>query len=49
MLPSREQLTSERIADLRSQGVHGSAIVEALAAHSATFDAKTEFSQAKYR
>ncbi|KAL6784577.1 hypothetical protein ACKKBF_B02360 [Auxenochlorella protothecoides x Auxenochlorella symbiontica] len=46
---ANQQLTSERIADLRSQGVHGSAIVEALAAHSATFDAKTEFSQAKYR
>ena len=43
-----QALTPEQIAELRSSGQGGQAIAAALASHSATYAAKTEFSQEKY-
>ncbi|KAI4388475.1 hypothetical protein MLD38_000798 [Melastoma candidum] len=42
-------LSGEDIEVLRSQGVTGNEIIEALIANSATFEKKTAFSQEKYR
>ena len=44
-----QALTPEQIEELRRSGQGGQAIVAALATHSATYAAKTEFSQEKYR
>ena len=41
-------ITYSAVTEMREQGIHGSEIVAALIENSATFDAKTEFSKAKY-
>jgi Gcd10p family len=42
-------MTADDIHSLRAAGAHGDDIVSALVANSATFDAKTAFSQEKYK
>lgn len=42
-------MTADDIHSLRAAGANGDDIVSALVANSATFDAKTAFSQEKYR
>lgn len=46
---SAQSLTGEDIEEMRRQGATGDQIIEALVAHSATFEKKTSFSQEKYR
>lgn len=43
-----QSITQAQVEKLRSKGTQGAAIVAALIENSATFDAKTEFSKAKY-
>ena len=45
---SAQKLQQKEIGELRSSGVSGSDIIKKLVENSATFHAKTEFSQAKY-
>ncbi|XP_057539080.1 uncharacterized protein LOC130817403 isoform X2 [Amaranthus tricolor] len=44
-----QSLTGDDIDEMRRQGATGGQIVEALIAHSTTFEKKTSFSQEKYR
>lgn len=45
---SAQKLSSESIAELRSQGATGKEIIEALVENSATWNDRTEFSKQKY-
>ena len=47
--PANQKLTQEDIEAMKEAGADGEAIIAALAAHSATFDSKTKFSQDKYK
>ena len=44
-----QKLSREDIEAMKEAGADGEAIIAALAAHSATFETKTKFSQAKYK